>query len=95
VLRKSTIPFSSLAGVLWWQGRLAEAENVYREATSLPGSPDEAQANLGYILLAQERNEEALAALREAERMDPRDRRVRRTIADLEEALALARGGSD
>jgi len=83
-------PLSRVAGSLWSQGKLRDAEETYRQATTkTEGHPDEAWANLGYVLRAQERYQEALAALEHALRMDPTVRGVQRAIADVKRALAL------
>lgn len=85
-----TAPLIRLGGALWRQGKLAEAEAAYREATTVEGDVDEAFENLGYVLRAQERNEDALAALHESLRRDPGNRRVREAIEDIEAAIAMA-----
>jgi tetratricopeptide (TPR) repeat protein len=88
-VRHHTAPLIFLGGALWRQGKLDEAEATYRRATTVEGDVDEALENLGYLLRAQERNEEALATLRQAHELDPRSRRIAAAIEDLEDAIAM------
>ena len=56
-----------LGGILAWQGRLDEAEAAYRRATRCDsGCFEEAYLNLGFVLIARERFEEAAVCLEEA-----------------------------
>jgi tetratricopeptide (TPR) repeat protein len=79
-----------LGGVLAKQGRLREAEKVYRSATSCAeGCIDEAYLNLGTMLRAQERFHEAADCLREAIRLDPKYRPAQRALRDVERCIKL------
>ena len=61
-----------LGGLLGSQGLLNEAEKVHRRATKCgEGCVDEAFLNLGLVLRAQERFEEAAQSLHEAICLDP------------------------
>ncbi len=75
-----------LGGSLAIQGRLREAEEVHRRATEncYEGCLDEAFVNLGLVLRAQERFEEAAECLREAIRLDPEYRVARKALRDVE-----------
>lgn len=74
------------------QGRLRDAERVHRSATQcLEGCIDEAFYNLGLVLRAQERYQEAAECFREAIRRDPKYRIARRALRDVE--LADKMGG--
>lgn len=88
-VRRHTAPLIFLGRALWRQGKLQEAEATYRRASTVEGDVDEALENLGYLLRAQERNEEALATLRRAHDLDPGSRRIVAAIEDLEEAIAM------
>ena len=73
------------------KGRLREAERAHRAATRCPeGCIDEAYLNLGLVLRAQERFEEASRCLREAIRLDPKYRVAREELRDVEGMLELA-----
>lgn len=80
-----------LGGILGSQGRLAEAEEVHRTAveTCYEGCLDEAFLNLGLILRARERFDEAAECFREAIRLDPGYRDARRVLRDVEGCLRL------
>jgi len=88
---RHTAPLIHLGGTLWHQGNLDDAEAAYRLASSAEGDVDEALENLGYLLRARERNEEALTTLRRALELDPANKRVAAAIKDIEEAIAMAR----
>jgi tetratricopeptide (TPR) repeat protein len=94
-VRRHTAPLIFLGGALWRQGKLDEAEATYRLASTVEGDVDEALEDLGYLLRAQERNEEALATLRKALELDPGHRRIAAAIRDIEDALANARSASE
>jgi tetratricopeptide (TPR) repeat protein len=73
-----------LGAVLAKQGRLHEAEESHRTAIGCPeGCNDEAYLNLGLVLRAQERFEEAAHCLREAIRLDPEYRAAKRALRDV------------
>src|SRR5262249_13014750 len=78
-------------GVLTLQGCLCEAEDVYRKATEncYEGCLDEAFLNLGLVLRAQDRFEEAAECFREAIHRDPGYRAARRALRDVERCLKL------
>ena len=82
-----------LGAVLAKQGRLAEAEAVHRGATEdcYEGCIDEAFLNLGFVLRAQERFEEARAAFLEALHIDPGYEYARHALRDVERCLAETR----
>jgi tetratricopeptide (TPR) repeat protein len=77
--------YISLGDVYFGQGRLAEAEESYRGATRCrEGRLDEAFLDLGYVLRALQRFEDAAACFEEAIRRDPGDRNARRALRDVE-----------
>ncbi len=81
-----------LGGMLAKQGRFAEAEASHRAATACSaGHVDEAYLNLGLVLRAQERFEEAAECFRESIRRDPGYREARQALRDVR--LCLARAG--
>jgi len=79
-----------LGGMLAKQGRLREAEEVHRTATERCDKSrglEEAFHNLGLVLRAQERYEEAANCFSEAIRIDPKDRPARKALGDVERCL--------
>ena len=77
-----------LGNVLARQGRLHEAEEVYRAAIRCAkGFIEEAYLNLGLVLRARERFHEAADCLREALRLDPNYREARRPLRDVEACI--------
>jgi tetratricopeptide (TPR) repeat protein len=80
------------------QGRLIDAEKSHRTAIACgEGCIDEAYLNLGLVLRAQERFEEAAECFREAIRIDPDYRAARRALRDVERCINWNRrrhGGS-
>ncbi len=73
-----------LGGLLARQGRLTEAEEVHRAGTRCTeGCVDEAFLNLGFVLRAQGRFEEAAECFEEALRRDPNYRDARRALRDV------------
>jgi tetratricopeptide (TPR) repeat protein len=68
------------------QGKLAEAEEQYRLALASNPRYYTARWGLSRVLLKQGRRDEAIALLREAERLDPTFEQVRRDLAKLERA---------
>ena len=82
---KDTINFVFLGGCLAKQGRFAEAKRCHRQAINIASDPtDEAYYNLGLILRAEEKHDEALAAFKEALKIDPKYREAKIAIRDLE-----------
>jgi tetratricopeptide (TPR) repeat protein len=80
-----------LGALLASQGRLREAEEVHRKATETcyEGFLDEAFLNLGLVLRAQERFEEAAECFRETIHLDPEYRAARKALRDVERCLKL------
>jgi tetratricopeptide (TPR) repeat protein len=79
--------------VLAKQGRLPQAEEVFREATQcVEGCLDEAQFNLGLVLCARERFAEAADRFREAIRIDPEYRDAHKALRDVEMCMKLGGG---
>ncbi len=80
---KHTAGYLYLGGTLALQGRFREAEEIHRKATEMcyEGPVYEAFFNLGLVLRAQERFEEAAECLREAIRLDPEYRVARKALA--------------
>ena len=65
---------------------------MYRQATRCTtGCTDEAFFNLGLVLRAQERFEEAAGCFREAIRIDPKYRVAKRALRDVELCLRYKR----
>ena len=81
-----------LGGLLATEGRLTEAEAIYRQATRCKqGCVDEAYLNLGLVLRAQERYSEAVACFRRALEIDPKYKNAKTELADVERAMELIR----
>jgi tetratricopeptide (TPR) repeat protein len=82
-----------LGNILTRQGRLREAEEVYRAATEscYEGCLEEDFLNLGHTLRAQERFDEAAECFREAIRLDPDYRLARKALRDVERCLRFVR----
>ena len=79
-----------LGGLYARRGRLAEAEEIHRRATSCKkGCIDEVYHNLGLVLRAQERFEEALACFQRAFEMDPQYKVARIATRDVNRAAVL------
>ena len=79
-----------LGGLLARRGRLAEAEQTHRRGTlCISGCIHEAYLNLGYILRAQERYEEAAACFQHAIDLDPEYEDAQTAKADVERAIEL------
>ena len=80
-----------LGAVLAKQGRLHEAEEAHRAAIGCAeGCIDEAYLNLGLVLRAQERFQDAADCFREALRRDPEYRAARRALRDVERCIRWA-----
>ena len=80
-----------LGAALAMRGLLKEAERVHRRATRCSGDKndlDEAFLNLGLVLRAQERFDEALVCFRKALTLDPKYQEAKKAVADLEATLA-------
>ena len=72
------------------QGRLHDAEEAHRAGIQCgEGCIDEAYLNLGYILRARERFEQAAECFREAIRIDPEYRAAKLALRDVEICLKL------
>ena len=72
------------------QGRFSEAEEAFLAATHcIDGCINEAYLNLGFILRARERFEEAAECFREAIRLDPEYRAAKVALRDVERCLKL------
>ena len=81
-----------LGGFYARRGRLAEAEAVHRQGTLCKkGCIDEAYHNLGLVLRAQERFEEALACFQRAVEIDPQYKEARMAMRDVKRAAAMLR----
>ncbi|HEY3395852.1 MAG TPA: tetratricopeptide repeat protein [Lacipirellulaceae bacterium] len=77
-----------LGAVVAKQGRLEEAEVSHRTAIACAeGCIDEAYLNLGLVLRAQERFDEAADCFREAIRRDPQYRIARQALRDVERCM--------
>lgn len=73
-------------------GRLTDAEACHRKAATCAGDPDEALLNLGYVLRAQLRLDEASAALEAALSLTPDYPEAARVLRDVRRALELRQG---
>jgi tetratricopeptide (TPR) repeat protein len=77
-----------LGAVLAKQGRFHEAESEHRAAIACPeGCIDEAYLNLGFVLRARDRFEEAAECFREAIRLHSEYRLARRALRDVERCI--------
>jgi len=80
-----------LGAVLAKQGHLQEAEVSHRAATKCSdGCIDEAYLNLGFVLRAQEKFEEAAECFHEAIRLDPKYRAAKQALRDVERCMSSA-----
>jgi tetratricopeptide (TPR) repeat protein len=81
-----------LGAVLAKQGCFTKAEEACRTAiVCSEGCIDEAYLNLGLVLRARERFEEAADCFREALRLDPDYRAARRALRDVEQCIRFER----
>ena len=81
-----------IGAILAIQGRLEEALEVHREGTRCVGEcVDEAWGNIGLILRAFERYDEAVEAFERAIELDPDYDLAKKELADCREALELQR----
>jgi tetratricopeptide (TPR) repeat protein len=82
-----------LGGVLAKSGRLKEAEAAHRAATRcIEGCRDEAFLNLGLVLRAQERYEEAAECFERALELDPKYAAAKKALRDVRRALRFLMG---
>jgi len=82
-----------LGGVLAKEGRLHEAEASHRAATLCKeGCRDEALLNLGLVLRALERHDEAADCFEAALRLDPKYQAAKKALRDVQRTLQLFRG---
>ena len=81
-----------LGALLAGAGRLREAEALHRTATRCPkGAIDEAYLNLGLVLRAQQRYEEARSCFRKALKLTPSYKEARQHLHDMKQVLILTR----
>jgi tetratricopeptide (TPR) repeat protein len=77
-----------LSGVLARSGRLKEAESSLRAAVRCAlGCRDEAYLNLGFVLRAQGRYEEAATCFEQALALDPKYAAARKALRDVRSAI--------
>ncbi len=82
-----------LGGVLARSGRLREAETAHRAAIRCTqGRRDEAYLNLGLVLRAQGRNDEAATCFEEALKLDSKYAAARKALRDVTKARRFATG---
>ena len=81
-----------LGALLALEGRLSEAEVVHRQATLCKeGCIDEAFLNLGLVLRALERYSDARKCFQRALAIDPKYKKARKELPDIERVLELNR----
>jgi tetratricopeptide (TPR) repeat protein len=86
-------PHIHLGGVLARSGRLHEAEAAHRAATLCEqGCRDEAFLNLGLVLRALERHDEAARCFEAALQIDPKYCAAKKALRDVRRTLKLFRG---
>jgi tetratricopeptide (TPR) repeat protein len=79
-----------LGACLAKQGRYAEAKRYHRRAIKSPSHPpDEAYFNLGLILRAEEKHDDALECFKEALKIDPKYTVAKQAMQDLEKLKKL------
>ena len=77
-----------LGGVLARAGRLKEAETAHRAAIRCSqGCRDEAYLNLGLVLRAQERHDEAATCFEQALKLDPKYVAARKALRDVRNTM--------
>jgi tetratricopeptide (TPR) repeat protein len=82
-----------LGGILAKQGKLHEAEQIHRTGTQCrEGCIDEAFLNLGLVLRAQERFEEAAECFCKAVELDPNYRDAKQALRDTERCIRVLEG---
>jgi protein O-GlcNAc transferase len=83
-----------VGSILAKQGLLKQAERRYRRAISCSnGSVEEAQFNLGGVLLANKRYREAIVCYQNAIQIDPDYAMAKKRLEDAELALKIAESG--
>jgi tetratricopeptide (TPR) repeat protein len=81
-----------LGGMLAKLGRLHEAEKVHRTAINCQRGPiGEAYLNLGFVLRAMERFQQAANCFREAIKLDPQCRLAKQALRDVERCIKWKR----
>jgi tetratricopeptide (TPR) repeat protein len=84
-----------VGGVLASSGRHHEAEAAHRAATECKeGCRDEAFLNLGLVLRALERHDEAADCFEAALRIDPKYQAAKKALRDVQRTLQLFRGST-
>ena len=84
-----------LGGILARSGRLKEAEMAHRAAIRCTqGCRDEAYLNLGLVLRAQERHDEAATCFEQALQLDPKYAAARKALRDVRNTLRFSREAS-
>ena len=82
--------FIYLGGILATVGKLTEAEECHRYATKCKeGAIDEAYLNLGYVLRAQERYDEALLCFEKAIELDPKYKVAKAALKDMKKLFEI------
>ncbi len=77
-----------LGGVLARSGRFKEAETAHRAAIRCTqGRRDEAYLNLGLVLRAQERYDEAVLCFEQALKLDPKYAAARKALRDVKKTI--------
>ncbi len=85
-------PRVDLGGLLARSGRLAEAEAVlYAAVWCREGCQDEAWLNLGLVLRALDRLDQAVESFETALKLNPKHRGARRALRDVRQTLRLSR----
>ncbi len=88
--KPNTLNLVILGGCLAKQGNLAEAKQCYRKAIRLASHPiDEALFNLGLLLRAESRYQQAANCFRQTIEVDPKYSPAKHALKDLEKVLAL------
>ena len=81
-----------LGGVLAKSGRLKEAETAHRAAIRCTqGCRDEAYLNLGLVLRAQERYDEAATCFEQALKLDPKYVAARKALRDVRNTMRFSK----
>ncbi len=81
-----------LGGVLARSGRLKEAETAHRAAIRCTqGCRDKAYLNLGLVLRAQERYEEAATCFEQALKLDPKYVAARKALRDVRDTMRFSK----
>ena len=91
-----SMPYIYLGSILAAQGQLAEAEQVHRRGAACKECRvDEAWHNLGLVLRAQGRYDEALACFETALKLDPQYKAARLAARDVRRAMAVLTANAD